>query len=586
MPGVSQPVFYCALRKLKCTPQVIRSSNRTLASLSYFHNPGREPLLPWTLGQVVDRTADVKGDNAAVVSRHQNITKTYTQLRDDVNQFAAALVSLKLAVGSKIGMLAPNLYEWVVVQFAAANAGLVLVNVNTAYQVPELEFCLNHAECAALIVAGKCSRQDYYKMLLQMAPELERGALPGELKSTRLPFLKHVILIDDAPMRGTVTFDDLMKSATGADHAAMRSISSKLQFDATVNVQFTSGTTGGPKAAQLSHFNVVNNANLNGRLFGLHENSESICLNVPMLHCYGCVCGSLAAAIFGSTIVMPAPSFKAKAALEAIAEQRCTFIYGTPTMYVDIINEQREGMYDVSSVRKAVMAGAPCPQELVKHAKKTLNVQKFYMMYGSTEASPIITGTNPSEPMEQWIETVGTPLDHTEVKIVDSQDRIVPVNQSGELCARGYLVFKGYLKQDEKTREVVRDNWYHTGDEATMSEEGRITIRGRLKDLIIRGGDNIYPQEIEHFLYTHSDVLEVQVVGVPDPRFGEEVCAWIKLKSGKKLSHDDVISFCKGKISHYKIPRYVLLVDSFPKTESGKIQKHKMRVESVKILNL
>ncbi|KAM7308218.1 medium-chain acyl-CoA ligase ACSF2, mitochondrial [Ixodes scapularis] len=357
-------------------------------------------------------------------------------------------------------------------------------------------------ECEAVILSEKFAREDYYQTLLEIAPELGRIS-PGELKGPRLPFLKHVILISDSPK---------------------------------------------PQAAMLSHFNLVNNANVIGRMFGLHEQNDSICLNVPLIHCYGCVGGTLTAAMFGATLVMPSPSFKAKAALEAIAEQRCTFIYGTPTMYIDMIKEQQEGKYDVSSVRKGIMGGASCPQEVVNNAMTTFNMQRFQTLYGTTETSPTVTCTDRAESTEQWIETVGKPLDHTEVKIVDSQGRIVPVNQSGELCARGYLVFKGYLKQDDKTREVVRDNWYHTGDEATMSEDGRITIRGRIKDLIIRGGENIYPPEIESLLYTHSDVLEVQVVGVPDSRLGEEVCAWIILKPGKSLSEEDVKGFCKGKV--------------------------------------
>lgn len=582
-----RPALCHALRRLRDTLQKTGPScqRRGFAEASYFHTPGKQPLLSWTLGDVLDKTADVKGDNTAVVSCHQGITKTYSEYQSDVNQFAAGLVSLNVPVGSRIGIIAPNLYEWAIVQFAAAKAGLVLVNINTAYQVPELEFCLNHTECAAVIMAGKFVVQDFWQMLLQIAPELETSA-PGGLKSPRLPFLKHVILIGDAPKPGTVTFNDLMRSATTADVAAMQSLSSSLQFDAAVNVQFTSGTTGRPKAAVLSHFNVVNNANLVGRVLGLHEHNESLCLNVPLLHCYGCVGGTLAGVFYGSTIVMPSPSFKARPALEAIEKQRCTFIYGTPTMYIDMMNEQREGQYDLSSVRKGVMSGAPCPHEVVKNSKSMLNVQRFYLVYGATETSPVITATSPDEPVEQWIETVGRPMDHTEVKIVDSQNRIVPVNQRGELCARGYLVFKGYLKEDDKTREVVRDYWYHTGDEATMSEDGRITIRGRIKDMIIRGGENIYPLEIEQFLHSHPDVLEVQIVGVPDPRLGEEVCAWIKLKPGKSLSQEDIKSFCKGKISHFKIPRYVLFVDSFPKTVSGKIQKHIIRDESKKILNL
>ncbi|KAG0414578.1 hypothetical protein HPB47_008274 [Ixodes persulcatus] len=535
-------------------------ARRELSQLSYFHKPGKRPLLAWTLADVLDKTADAKGDNKAIVSCHQGITKTYTEYRNDMNQFAASLMSLNLPIGSMIGIMAPNLYEWGLVQFAAAKAGLVLVNINTAYQAPELEHCLNHTECEAVILSEKFARQDYYQTLLEIVPDLERSA-PGELKGPRLPFLKHVILISDSPKPGTVTFNDLMKSATSADHAAMRCVSSKLQFDAAVNVQFTSGTTGQPKAALLSHFNMVNNANSIGRMFGLHEEDDSICLNVPLVHCYGCVGGSLAAAMFGATLVMPSPSFKAKAALQAIAEQRqvCAYIYSDTVINFFFLR--------VTTLLNTVGT-------------------TFQILYGCTETSPVITCSERAESTEQWIQTVGKPTDHVEVKIVDSQGTVVPVNQSGELCARGYLVFKGYLKQDDKTREVVRDNWYHTGDEATMSEDGRITIRGRIKDMIIRGGENIYPQEIENLIYTHSDVLEVQVVGVPDSRLGEEVCAWIILKPGKSLSEGDVKGFCKGKISYFKIPRYVLFAESFPKTVSGKIQKHKLRDESKKILNL
>ncbi|CAN8018073.1 unnamed protein product [Ixodes persulcatus] len=457
-----------ALRRLKDAPEKTGfRQGRELSQLSYFHKPGKRPLLAWTLADVLDKTADAKGDNKAIVSCHQGITKTYTEYRNDMNQFAASLMSLNLPIGSMIGIMAPNLYEWGLVQFAAAKAGLVLVNINTAYQAPELEHCLNHTECEAVILSEKFARQDYYQTLLEIVPDLERSA-PGELKGSRLPFLKHVILISDSPKPGTVTFNDLMKSATSADHAAMRCVSSKLQFDAAVNVQFTSGTTGRPKAALLSHFNMVNNANSIGRMFGLHEEDDSICLNVPLVHCYGCVGGSLAAAMFGATLVMPSPSFKAKAALQAIAEQRCTFIYGTPTMYIDMIKEQQERKYDVSSVRKGTFSRISTrTPSLIFFLRVTtlLNTvgTTFQILYGCTETSPVITCSERAESTEQWIQTVGRPTDHVEVKIVDSQSRVVPVNQSGELCARGYLVFKGYLKQDDKTKEVVRDNWYHTG---------------------------------------------------------------------------------------------------------------------------
>lgn len=469
--------------------------------------------------------------------------------------------------------------------FAAAKAGLVLVNVNTAYQIPELEFCLNHTDCKAVILSEKFSRQDFYEMLVKLAPELESSA-PGKLQSAKLPALKHVIIIGENSKPGTVTFREMMESVTSQQLNTMRCVSSKLQMDDAVNLQFTSGTTGKPKAAQLSHFNIVNNAYLVGRSFELHKQDEVICLNVPLIHCYGCVAGLLSAVIFGSTIVMPAPSFKADAGLDCIEKEKCTFIYGTPTMYIDMLQHAEHGQRDVSSVRRAVMSGAPCPQELIKKVMTKLNAGRFHILYGTTETSPVITANDPNEPLDKWLESVGRPLDHTEVKIVDAQNRIVPVNTRGELCARGYAVFQGYFKEEKKTKEVVRNGWYHTGDEAVMAEDGRISILGRIKDMIIRGGENVYPQEIEEFLYNHPAVQEVQVIGVPDERLGEQICAWIKLKSGFSPSQEDIKNFCKGQLSHFKIPRYVIFVDGFPKTVSGKVQKHIIREESRKMLNL
>ncbi|XP_077541449.1 medium-chain acyl-CoA ligase ACSF2, mitochondrial-like [Haemaphysalis longicornis] len=558
---------------------------RVLSRLSYYHRPGKERLFPCTLGDVVDRTAEKKGDDVAIVSCHQSIRKTFEQYKEDIDQFAASLISLKLGTGSRIAIIAPNVYEWAVVFFAAAKAGLVLVNVNTAYQIPELEFCLNHTDCKAVILSEKFSRQDFYEMLVKLAPELESSA-PGKLQSAKLPALKHVIIIGENSKPGTVTFREMMESVTSQQLNTMRCVSSKLQMDDAVNLQFTSGTTGKPKAAQLSHFNIVNNAYLVGRSFELHKQDEVICLNVPLIHCYGCVAGLLSAVIFGSTIVMPAPSFKADAGLDCIENEKCTFIYGTPTMYIDMLQHAEHGQRDVSSVRRAVMSGAPCPQELIKKVMTKLNAGRFHILYGTTETSPVITANDPNEPLDKWLESVGRPLDHTEVKIVDAQNRIVPVNTRGELCARGYAVFQGYFKEEKKTKEAVRNGWYHTGDEAVMAEDGRISILGRIKDMIIRGGENVYPQEIEEFLYNHPAVQEVQVIGVPDERLGEQICAWIKLKSGFSPSQEDIKNFCKGQLSHFKIPRYVIFVDGFPKTVSGKVQKHIIREESRKMLNL
>uniref|UniRef100_A0A224YST2 Medium-chain acyl-CoA ligase ACSF2, mitochondrial n=1 Tax=Rhipicephalus zambeziensis TaxID=60191 RepID=A0A224YST2_9ACAR len=556
---------------------------RSLAGVSYHHNPGKQPLLPLTIGDVVDRAADQHGDNVAIVSCHQSIRKTYSEYKKDIDQLAAALVSLKLRVGSKIAIIAPNMYEWAVVQFATAKAGLVLVNINTAYQVPELEYALHKTGCETVIFSARFARQDYYKMLLQIAPELE-SSTPGDLKSAKLPKLKHVISISDETKPGAVTYADLTESVTNQHLKDMHAVASRLQFDDPINLQFTSGTTGKPKAAQLSHFNVVNNGYLVGERLELDK--QVICLNVPLIHCFGCVGGTMAAAHFGATIAFPAPGFKAEAALNCIQNEKCTHIYGTPTMYIDILHHLQSGQYDVSSVKRAVMAGSPCPPEVIKRVMNELNAQRFFILYGATETSPVITATTPDDPLDKWIHSVGKPVQHTEVKIVDKENKIVPTGQRGELCARGYLVFMGYFDDEENTRKAVRNGWYHTGDEAVMAEDGRISIMGRIKDMIIRGGENVYPQEIEDFLYTHPAIEEVQVVGVPDKRMGEEACAWIILKSDCSATEEDIKSFCKGKLSHFKIPRYIFFVDTFPKTLSGKVQKFALREKSRQMLNL
>lgn len=558
---------------------------RALSKLSYYHKPGKQRLFPCTLGDVIDRTAEKRGDNLAIVSCHQSIRKTYAEYKQDIDNFAAALISLKLGVGSKIAIIAPNMYEWAVVLFASAKAGLVLVNVNTAYQIPELEHCLNHTDCKAVIFSEQFSKQDYYQMLIKLAPELQ-SCTPGQLNSSRLPSLKHVIVIGETAKPGTITFADLMASVTSEHLRALRCTTSKLQMDDAANLQFTSGTTGKPKAAQLSHFSLVNNAYLVGRRLDLHKQDELICLNVPLVHCFGCVAGTMSAAIFGSTIVMPAPSFRADAALSCIGKEGCTAIYGTPSMYIDMLQYADCSHNDVPSIRRAVISGAPCPQQVVQSVMKKLNVLRFHILYGTTETSSMIAANDPNQPLDRWIDSVGKPLDHVEVKIVDPQNRIVPVNHRGELCTRGYAVFMGYFKEDKKTKEALRNGWYHTGDGAVMAEDGRVSILGRIRDVIVRGGEKVYPQEVEQFLYAHPAVQEVQVVGVPDEEKGEQVCAWIKLKPGLSPSPEDIKNFCKGKLTHFKVPRYILFVGEFPKTVSGKIQKHVIREESRKILHL
>ncbi|CAN7937314.1 unnamed protein product, partial [Ixodes hexagonus] len=509
-----------------------------------------------TVGDVLDRTARHKGTNVAVVSCHQNIAKTYAEFKRDVDQLAAGFVSLKLGLQAKIALIASNMYEWAVTQFAVAKAGLVLVNINPAFQVPEIEHSLILGDCAVVIFAENFVGQDYYSMLLQMVPEIN-DSKPGELNIFHNIISRVTSYLATRGKRrshlcsgSNLTRDD--------NRGSKRAI---FYLDLTPICVKSEGTTGKPKGALLSHFNIVNNANSCGLELGLHDQKDSICLNVPLVHCVGCVVGTLTAVVFGSTVVMPAPTFDATAALEAIAKRRCTIIYGTPTMYIDIIRHQEGKHHDLSSLRKGIMAGALCPPEILKNAMAKLNIQRLHIFYGTTECSPVITCSRPEEPINKWIQTVGRPLGHVEVKIVNNDNRIVPLKSKGELCTRGYLVFLGYYKNEAKTKEVVESGWFYTGqvssDEAIMSDGGIITITGRIRDMICRGGENVYPLEIENCLHEHPDVEEVQVVGVPDPRYGEEACAWIKLKPGKTTTTEENIrEFCLGKVENLRSTSY------------------------------
>ncbi|XP_040070585.3 putative acyl-CoA synthetase YngI [Ixodes scapularis] len=574
------------LRRMGKIVSEINPFKRDFSKLSYFHNPGKEPLLTWTAGDVIDRAANLFGDTTGVVYPHQNISKTYAEYKKDVDQLAASLVSLKLPVGSRVAILSARLYESAQLLYAASKAGLVMVGIHTFCTLSELEFCLNKTECAALILGEKFLDNKYYKMLLQIAPELEKSS-PRELNSQRLPFLKHVITIGDERMPGSITFNDLMNSATAEDHATMKFVSAKVQFDQDAFIQFSSGTTGQPKPARLTHFNVVNNANTVGRFIGYHQKRDIMCLNSELIYGFGRTLGVLAATMFGSTVVTPGARFSPKAVLDSITEHRCTILTGSTFIFYEILRELEEGAYDVSSIRKAIMSGSLCNPAIVEKMRTRINAQAVYIMYGATETSPIFSSTNPDEPTDLWIRTIGTPLDHVEVKVVDAEGRIVPVNTTGELCTRGPHVFRGYLNDDAKTSEAIRDNWYHTGDEGTMDEDGRLTFVGRVKEMINFTGLKVAPLEIENVLNSHPDVEEAQVIGVPDEQMGETIWVWIKVKPDKNLSPEDIKSFCKGKeLPWYKIPEYVLFVDSFPRTQTGKVQKHKMREESKQLLNL
>ena len=470
-------------------------------------------------------------------------------------------------------------------QFASAKAGLILVNINPAYRLSELEFCLKKVGCRALITAERLKNSDYLEMLRVLAPELDSCA-PNELVSARLPQLKLVIRLGSAPTAGCLNFDEVLQLGMNADQARLDRIGLDLQPDDAINIQFTSGTTGLPKGATLSHYNVLNNGYFVGRGLGLTER-DRICIPVPLYHCFGMVLGNLAAISHGAAMIYPAESFDPAKTLEAVDRERATALYGVPTMFIAELETPEFSRYDLSSLRTGIMAGSPCPVEVMKRVIGSMHLTQITNCYGMTETSPVSFQTAIDDSFERRVSTVGRVHPHVQVKVVDSQGRCVPRGVQGEIHTRGYSVMKGYWADPEKTCEVLDDaGWLHTGDLGVIDEQGYGNVTGRLKDLVIRGGENIYPREVEEFLYRHGKVQAVQVCGVPDVKFGEEVCAWIQLKPGTSSTEEEVREFCKEQIAHYKIPRYIRFVSEFPMTITGKVQKFAMREQMVKELGL
>lgn len=553
---------------------------------SYAFMPGETYLSQSTLGELVDEAAAAAGDYHAFVSCHQGIRKTFLEFKNDVDKLASGLISLGLRKGGRVGLCSPNNYEWAVTQFATAKAGLILVNVNPAYQAKELEYCLKKVGCNALITSETFKTQDFYHMLCTFMPELPTST-PGGLESSNVKDLKAVILLSESAKSGTVTLYDVMNAGGSDSYNILNNVQQKNQFDDTINIQFTSGTTGSPKGAALTHHNVVNNALIVGKRLGYHLEKPKVCCQVPLYHCFGCVLGTLGSVIFKNTCVFPSPSFDAQVSLKCIENEKCTAVYGTPTMFVDLLQKQETGSYDISCLKQAVIGGAPSPSSVTAGVFSKLKVKNVHIAYGSTENSPAVAVNTLHDDESTVIKGLVPPLEYVEVKVVNHEGEVVPVNTQGELYARGHILFIGYWGDKAKTEEVVDNTkWYHTGDLAEMNEGGYIRIVDRLKDMVLRGGENIYPKEIENFLHTHPSILEVHIVGVPDKRMGEELCAWIKLKDGCHLTEEEVKDFCKKKISHFKIPRYIMFVDDFPKTVSGKIQKFKMRISSTEKLGL
>uniref|UniRef100_A0A8C3B063 Medium-chain acyl-CoA ligase ACSF2, mitochondrial n=1 Tax=Cyclopterus lumpus TaxID=8103 RepID=A0A8C3B063_CYCLU len=542
---------------------------------SYAHGTSTSSLRNTTVGDSLLQTVERWPDREAVIFVGDGVRKTFAQLQQDVDQVAAGLLALGLQKGDRLGMWAPNIYEWVLVQFATARAGIIMVTVNPAYQVQEVEHILRASGCKAVVCRAQFKTQNYSDMLRELCPGIELSS-PGDTRSVRLPDLRSVILLDSR-QQGMFHFEDVMQAGSSTFMQLLQDLQKKISFDDPINIQFTSGTTGLPKGATLSHHNIVNNAYFVGK-----RPLNRICVPVPLYHCFGCVGGALCMAVHGVTAVFPSAGYDGKANLAALESERCTFIYGTPTMYIDMINQPDFAKYDLSSVQSGIIGGSPSPSELVKKVISEMGVKELNIVYGTTENSPGTFCQSPTDNMERKSETVGFVLDHVEAKVVDpTTGQVVPLGTTGELQIRGYCVMLGYWGDEAKTRETITESgWYKTGDLATMDAFSYCRIVGRIKDMIIRGGENIYPTEIEQLLQTHPKIKEVQVVGVQDTRLGEEVCACIRLVDGEQCTAEEIKAFCKGQISHFKIPRYFLFVTSYPMTGTGKIQKVKLREEA------
>jgi fatty-acyl-CoA synthase len=553
--------------------------------MSYVHGTSDEPLKYQTIGQNFDAAVARWDGREALVVRHQKVRWTYSELAGLVGAYAAGLIALGFKPGERIGVWAPNCWEWVIAQFATAKAGLILVNINPAYRLAELEYSLNKVQCKALILADRFKSSNYIEMVQQLAPETAL-AKPGELKSAKLPHLKFLFRMGAGKTPGFYNFEELPQFATAQSRARLTELDRLLQPDDPINIQFTSGTTGLPKGATLSHFNILNNAFFIAKLLGYSER-ERVCIPVPLYHCFGMVLGNLGCVVNGACMVYPNDSFDALSVLQTIEAEKCTSLYGVPTMFIAELEHPDFKQYDLRSLRTGVMAGAPCPIEVMKRVVTDMHMKDVAIAYGMTELSPVSFQTRLDDPIERRVSTVGRAHPYVESKVVDSEGRIVPVGVSGEILSRGYSVMRGYWDDEEKTREAIDEaGWMHTGDLGTIDEDGYCNIVGRVKDMVIRGGENIYPREIEEYLYLFGKIEQVQVFGIPDVKYGEEVCAWIKLKEGESATAEEIAAFCKGQIAHYKIPRYIRFVNEFPMTVTGKVQKFLMREKMIQELGL
>ena len=550
-------------------------------SKSYYCGTSDVQIIYETIGVYFDRICAQFPTTDALVVCHQGVRWTYQQLGKEVDNLAAGLLALGIEPGDRVGIWGPNSYEWVMVQLATAKIGAIMVCINPAYRTYELEFALNKVECSMLITAEHFKTSAYLEMLNELAPELA-DSKPGELKSKALPHLLQVIRMGDGATPGMFNFADVCAMGSSVEKERLKQLQTELKPDDAINIQFTSGTTGNPKGATLSHCNILNNGYLTGAAMGL-SSEDRLCIPVPLYHCFGMVLSVLACVTHGATMVFPSAAFDPLETLKTVQEERCTALHGVPTMFITELDHPDFPRFDLSSLRTGIMAGAPCPVEVMKRVLAEMHMEDILIAYGQTELSPINNMTLPDDSLERRTETVGRAMPWAEVKIVDEAGHVVPVGEKGEICTRGYSVMQGYWNDPERTAETIdKSGWLHSGDLATMDEAGYVRIVGRIKDMIIRGGENIYPREIEEFLYQHPAISEVQVFGIPDDKMGEEVCAWVQLNAGQSMTEEELKAFCRDKITHFKIPRFVKFVDEYPMTVTGKIQKFVMREEMLK----
>jgi fatty-acyl-CoA synthase len=546
-----------------------------MAQPSFVNGLADSPLRFQTIAQALAEAAERWPQREALVSRHQGIRLTYAQLDERARHLAAAFIGLGLKPQDRLAIWAPNCAEWLVTQLASAYAGLILVNINPAYRLAELEFALNKVGCKALVFAQRFKNSDYSGMLRQLAPELIQST-PGDLHAERLPQLRNLISLAAEPAPGCLSFHSLLQRGASSDQSVVEALQRVIQPDDAANIQFTSGTTGLPKGATLSHFNIINNAYFVGEGLRLTE-ADKVCIPVPLYHCFGMVMGNLACITHGSAMVYPAEWFDPKATLQAVSAEQCSVLYGVPTMFIAELEQPAFAEYDLTSLRTGIMAGSPCPAEVMRRVMRDMHMPQVTIAYGMTETSPVSFQSGLYDTVERRVSTVGRVLPHLQVKIVDSEGVVVPRGVAGELLTRGYSVMRGYWQEPELTGRAVDDSgWMHTGDLAVLDAQGYCSITGRLKDMIIRGGENIYPREVEEYLYRHPAVQAVQVFGVPDERFGEEVCAWIQLKPCANVTEEAIKEFCRGEIARHKIPKHIRFVADFPMTVTGKVQKFAM----------